>query len=113
MFTLRDDEALDLLVERVKYWKQSPEIIGLYEKMYKSYLDGGCFDGNTYSINEIVDNDCINWCFTVEKDESGFDDILKVYKEQGLGDCSCEDCEGNFIEAVDDEDEPTIFLMRW
>lgn len=113
MFTLKDDEALNLLVERVKRWEQSPKIIGLYKKMYKSYLDGGCFDWNTYSIDEIVDNDCVNWCFIVEKDESGFDNILKVYKEQGLGDCSCEDCEGDFIEAVDDEDEPTIFLMRW
>ena len=27
MFTLKDDEALDLLVERVKFWIKSPEIL--------------------------------------------------------------------------------------
>lgn len=112
MFTLKDDEALDLLVERVKRWEQSPKIIGLYEKMYKSYLDGGCFEYNTDSIDEIVDNDYINYCFTVERSNKDFKKILNIYKKQGLGDCSCKDCEGNFIEAVDDEDEPTIFLMR-
>lgn len=113
MFRLENEEALSLLLDRVKNWEKDPRIISLYEKMYESYLWEGVFDGKDYSISEVVDNDCVNNCFTVSEGEEDFENVLKVYKEQGLGDCSCEDCEGSFIEAVDDEENPTIFLLRW
>lgn len=113
MFRLENEEALSLLVSRVKKWETDPRIIDLYSKMYESYLWDGVFDGKNYSLNEVVDNDCLNYCFTISEGEKIFNNVLNVYKKQGLGDCSCEDCDGSFIEAVDDEENPTIFLLRW
>ena len=41
-----------------------------------------------------------------------FDEIKKLYAENGCGDISC-DCDfASYIEAVDDENEPTAFLIR-
>ena len=30
-----NETALEMLVDRVKFWTQDNEVIGLYEKMYK------------------------------------------------------------------------------
>lgn len=107
-----DDMALELLVNRVKVWEDDEQIINLYEKMYESYIDSGCFNGREFDVMQIVDNDIVNYTRVVFKDEEEFDELLKVYNEQGLGDCSCE-CEfADFIESVDNEDEPTMFLVR-
>lgn len=106
-----EDSALDALVDRVKVWKDNPEIIKLFESMYESYIYGGVFDGGEFDVMSIVDNDVINYCSVIEGGDSSFEKIKKVYDEQGLGDCSCEDCEGNFIEAVNDDE--TMFLIRW
>lgn len=107
-----DDMALELLVNRVKVWTDDEQIINLYEKMYESYIDSGCFNGGEFNVMVIVDNDFVNYTRVVFKDEEEFDELLKVYNEQGLGDCSCE-CEfADYIESVDNEDEPTMFLVR-
>lgn len=34
MFTLNDEDALDLLVERVNYWTNDSEVVDLYAQMY-------------------------------------------------------------------------------
>lgn len=106
-----EDEFLDMLINRVEYWTQSKDVINLYEEMYKNYIESGCFDDIEMNINAIVDNDFVNYCSVIEEGEEGFNEVLEVYKNQGLGDCSCEDCNGSFIEAVS-EDEKMI-LIRW
>ena len=110
---INEDEALDMLIERVKVWKESPEIVRLFEKMYENYIYGGVFDGGEFDVNVIVDNDCINYCSVIEKGDSDFQKIKKIYKKQGLGDCSCKGVGYGFIEAVDDEEKPEMFLTRW
>lgn len=114
MITIKVDEGtlLDALVDRVKQWTDDKEVINLYEKMYENYIDGGCFDGCEVDIMAIVDNDYINYCRTICEGEEEFDKLLKVYKENGYGDCSCETEICDYIEAADDDENPTIFLVR-
>ena len=108
---VNEEDFIEMLVNRVKYWTNNEDVIKLYESMYEIYAFGGCFEGCEASIDEIVDNDYVNYCTVIEEGDEDFDDILKVYESQGLGDCSCEDCNANFIEAVNDE--KTMFLIRW
>lgn len=108
---LDEETAIEALIDRVKVWKDNPEVIKLFESMYENYVYGGVFDGGKFDVVDIVDNGVVNYCSVVEEGDSSFEKIKKVYDEQGLGDCSCEDCEGNFIEAVNDD--KTMFLIRW
>lgn len=109
------NDALNMLVERVRYWTQDEKEIELFEKMYDDYIWNGCFDGGDFDIMSIVDNDWVNYTSIIRPDEKDFKKLLKIYKEQGLGDCSCEDFDEykiSFIEAVDDDDKPSMFLVR-
>lgn len=108
-----DDDAIEMLVERVRNWTDNEEVIKLYESMYEHQVFGGYYDGTKdFNIMAIVDNDYINWCRVICDGENDFDEILKIYKEQGLGDCSCETHIADLIEAVDNEDKPKMFLVR-
>lgn len=115
--TVRIDkyDALNALVDRVRYWTQDEKEISLFEKMYDDYIWNGCFDGGDFDIMSIVDNDWVNYTAIIRADDEDYEKVLKVYKEQGLGDCSCEEFDNykiNFIEAVDDDEDPTMFLVR-
>lgn len=111
---IEDYELLNMLEERVKYWTDDKVEQELFNKMYENYVEGGCFDGIDFDVMQIVDNDYVNWCQAVYEGEDNFNDILEVYKRQGIGDCSCEGLQGiNWIEAVNDEEEPTVFLIRY
>jgi hypothetical protein len=114
MVTVKINEVdlLNILVERVKFWGRSEAEANLYEKMYGSEIYDGCFEGVEIDVNLIVDNDVINYCSIIEEGDSEFDSILQLYKEEGLGDISMES-HYSFIEAVDDEEEPKAFLVRY
>lgn len=114
MVTIKIEESnlLEMLVERVKFWDRSEIEANLYEKMYESEIDAGCFEGAEIDVNLIVDNDVINYCNIIKEGDSEFNSILQLYKEQGLGDISMES-HYSFIEAVDDENKPKAFLVRW
>ena len=62
MITVRMDEydAIDLLVNRVKYWTDDDDTIDLFEQYYTSAVEGGCFDGADFDVMSIVDNDYVN-----------------------------------------------------
>lgn len=109
---IEDDEAVEMLVERVKYWTSDNDVIDLFKKMYQSYIDSGVFESGKFNIMEIVDNDYVNYTRVICKDETDFKEILKIYEEQGLGDCSCECDIADYIESCDDEETPTMFLVR-
>lgn len=115
MITVRIDEdtALEMLMERVEHWTDDTQIQALYESMYQSYIDCGCFDDNEFNVATIVDNDFVNWCSIVRYGDDDFEKIKAIYDEQGIGDCSCEHDYFSFIEAVDDSENPTAFLMRY
>lgn len=110
-----EDEALDMLMNRLKHWTNDRVAYDLYEQMYESYIDGGAFDGDTFNVMQIVDNDWVNYCEVVEPgdDEHHYDELLKIYEEQGIGDVSTEDVGFGFIEAVVDTNDGPCFLCRW
>mgnify|MGYP003304364970 CR=1 FL=1 len=60
--TVRLDEgtALDILMERVRYWTDDNDTLELFEKYYENAIWGGCFDGSDFNIMSIVDNDYVN-----------------------------------------------------
>lgn len=109
---IKENDLLDILMDRVEQWNSTTAALNLYEKMYESEIEAGCFEGAEIDINLIVDNDVINYCNIVEEGEKEFENILQLYKEQGLGDISMESYY-SFIEAVDDEKNPKAFLVRW
>ena len=117
MINVKIDEttALDMLVERVEYWTDDRDEIKLFEKMYRNSIDGGVFESIEFDPMVIVDNDWVNYCTIIRAGEKDFDKLVELYKRDGLTDVSCEDFEEykiSFIESVDDEDDPTMFLVR-
>ena len=71
MINVQIDEntALNLLMERVEYWKDDKDIINLYEQYYQRYIDYGYFNGSNFDIYQIVDNDIINNTAVIGCDE--------------------------------------------
>lgn len=114
MVNVKIDESdlLEMLTDRVEFWDRSEAEVNLYKKMYQSEIEAGCFEGAEIDVNLIVDNDVINYCEVIEEGNSEFNSILQLYKEQGLGDISMES-HYSFIEAVDDEEKPKAFLIRY
>jgi hypothetical protein len=109
---IKENDLLEMLMDRVEQWNNTTTALNLYEKMYESEIEAGCFEGAEIDVNLIVDNDVINYCNIIKEGEKEFENILQLYKEQGLGDISMES-HYSFIEAVDDEEEPKAFLVRY
>ena len=109
---IENETALDMLVDRVKFWTNDAEIIDLYKKMYENYVYCGVFDNGKFDVMCIVDNDYINYTRIISQGDEEFDELFAVYKEQGIGDCSCETDICDYIESTDNENEPTLFLVR-
>ena len=101
---IEEDELLDMLIDRVRFWTDDKDVINLYEKMYEDMVNGGCFEDSELNIRDIVDNDYVNWCSILYEDDSNFIDYLDEYKENGIGDR---------IMAVNDRENPTMILIRW
>lgn len=112
---INEEDLLNMLLERVRYWTKDEEEIGLFEKMYDDYIFNGCFEGMNMDIQDIVDNDWVNYTSIIRPNDKDFKKLLKVYKKQGLGDCSDKEFDEykiSFIEAVDNENDPNMFLVR-
>ena len=96
---LDEDYLLDALMDIVEKWTDDEDTRELYRSMYQNYIDGGCFEGSSVDINQIVDNDYINLCSVKCSGDEKYSEIDKWYKENGCGDCSC-DIDGiSYIEA--------------
>lgn len=104
------DESMlvEMLMERVEYWTDDTTTKELYRDMYENYVYGGCFEGIELDIPQIVDNDYINNCTIICEGDDGYEELLRVYEEQGLGDCSCEGVGYDYIEAYNGD----TFLVR-
>lgn len=103
--------ALDMLLDRLEYWTNDHTTYRLYESMYENYIDSGVFDGGEFDVMAIVDNDYINYCDVVSEGDEAYEDIKKLYDEEGCTDISCEDELNHgysFIEAEYDG----CFLVR-
>ena len=108
--TISNDLFLELLENRLdtalELWS-SPDYKDLYMEMYKNYCDEGVFEG-VVDINEIIDNDIINYTAVITKDDEpeDYQKLLNLYKK-GNYDISCDNGElkhnFSFIEAVDEK----------
>ena len=111
---MEDYELLEMLLDRLSYWGRDDER-DLYEIMYQSYLDGGVFESGEFNVMSIVDNDVVNYCDVITKEDypQDFEKLLQLYRE-GERDVSCEsfeDISPSFIEAVSDDE--TRILIRY
>lgn len=105
-----EDMALEMLVNRVKFWTDDIVTIRLYESMYENYIDSGCFDNAEFNVMMIVDNDYINWCEVISEGDDAYEVIKILFNTQGIGDISCDNDFGySYIEAEYDGS----FLVRW
>lgn len=103
MLNVKIDEntALNLLMDRVEFWTDDEDVKKLYEQMYELHIESGYFDDIEFDVMLIVDNDYINYCRVIREGDADYAEIDKIYKNQGLGDCSCETEKSgySFIEA--------------
>lgn len=105
------DELYEMLCDRVRFWRNG-EVADLFDKMYERYCDEEYFEGAEFDVREIVDNDVVNWCSVIGKDDPDFDRLLELYHE-GEYDVSREslDCGASYIEAVSDDED--MILIRY
>ena len=54
---INNDDALNMLMNRLAYWTDDKVSTALFESMYKNHIDGGGFESNFEG--QIVDNDKI------------------------------------------------------
>lgn len=66
---ISEEEVIEMLVNRVRYWTQDEEVVELYEAYYEDVVYGGCFDGIELNVGLIVDNDYINYSSAITKEE--------------------------------------------
>lgn len=105
-----NDEVVDLLMKRVRFWTQDETTLELFEKMYKNSVDWGIFEGGKLDVMDIVDNDYVNWCSVITPEDEDWDIVLNAYKN-GDRDISCETSSYGFVEAVTDDESAA--LIRW
>lgn len=110
LVNIDNDMALEMLLDRLEYWTDDHTTYRLYESMYENYIDNGCFEGGEFDVMAIVDNDYVNWCTVISEGDEAYEDIKKLYDEQGCGDISCDNEHGyGYIEA----EYNGSFLVRW
>lgn len=90
MVNIDNDKVVEMLLERLEHWTDDDTTHHLYEAMYEHYVDGGCYEGREFDVMSIVDNDYVNWCEVISDGDEEYNDIKKLYDEQGTGDISCE-----------------------
>ena len=82
-----DDKAIDMLLDRLKYWTHDLDVIHLFEIYYENIVKCGCYEGGEFDVMSIVDNDYINWTSVLADDELEEYDIDEgqiVVKYNGL-----------------------------
>ncbi len=109
---MEESDVLDLFIQRINYWTTDPVVANLYTDMYERLLEDGCFNHTQLDIQRIVDNDYVNNCSIIYSDDPDFDKYFKIYEERGACDISDEDLSYSYIESVDNDDEPTMMLVR-
>lgn len=99
-----EDELLEMLVKRVEFWTNDNKVIELYSKYYENMVYGGCFEGAELDINSIVDNDYVNWCTVVDKDEYN-KDRAEYLRDEIKGFIEDNKDEENFLQDLKDKIE--------
>ena len=71
MVTVKIDEdtLLDMLMDRLAFWTDDYITEELYRQYYCDMISDGCFEGAELDVNNIVDNDYVNWLDVIYEDE--------------------------------------------
>ena len=71
MITIQIDseDMKDMLYDRVRYWTDDSEVLELFEQYYDNMVDCGCYDGGTFDVMSIVDNDYVNYTSIIDREE--------------------------------------------
>ena len=107
---VEEDELLDMLIERVKFWTDEPDVIALYSDMYENYVNSGAFDDTEVNIMQMVDNDYINYCRVLYEGEDIYDAVNRSYSENGIGECYDDD--GSYLGYIEAENNG-VYLIRY
>lgn len=114
MINISESKLLDLLMNRFYDFtglESDTEEYKLFEKMYQNYIYIGIFDCmEDFNVNEIVDNDWVNYCQIIRKGDEDYNEVKELYEKNGCCDISCETCYG-LIEAANEEGN--VFLVRY
>lgn len=57
---LDEDDVLELLENRLRFWTSDKEYINLFMKYYKDLILSGYFEGIRLDLKVLVDNDYLN-----------------------------------------------------
>ena len=106
---LEDNDYMTLLMGRLEFWKPSETEKILFEKYYTNMVENDIIANLDYTVNEIVDNDYVNYCTVIEEGWSrDFKEVKRIFEQEGIG----AEFDGRTIEAVDNEKNPKAFLIR-
>lgn len=109
---INNTKAVDMLLERLRFWSDDEIIHNLYEIMYKNYINSGVFDDCEFDVVAIVDNDYINFCDVIAEGVEAYEDIKELYEACGTTDISCE-YEKNHGYSFIEAEYKGSFLCRW
>ena len=113
LVNIDNDTALEMLLNRLRFWTDDDDVIALYKEMYENYIDCGCFDGREFDVMAMVDNDYINYCTTVEPENKDYETILEAYNngDYDISGLDLIETSANHIEAYDEYNE--MFLVTY
>lgn len=76
--TIDEDTALDMLVDRVRFWTDDDDVVGLFAEYYSECIDNGLFEGSEFNVMSIVDNDYVNYTSygTMEEIKSNYGEFF-------------------------------------
>lgn len=66
---IENEDYLEMLMDRVRFWTSDDTTLALFEEHYKRVVDE--LDGQTVTntVQEIVDNDYVNYYSVMDKEE--------------------------------------------
>lgn len=116
LLEVNDYQFLEIVENRIRYWKSDEIIISLYKDMYERRLESGCYpEDQPFNLNNIVDNDILNYTDTIYKKDypEYFQLLLNSWEEDEIdvSTISFNNMSANQIEAYDSYNE--IFLVSY
>lgn len=75
--TIDNDDALEMLIDRLRFWTDDDVTIELFSDYYERMIYEGGFEGAEFNVMYIVDNDYVNYMtvYTKEELEENFNEI--------------------------------------
>ena len=66
---LSEETLLEAIMDRVEFWTSETDALDLYEEYYRGLIESGCFDDTTLDIDDLVDNDYVNYTQVISRED--------------------------------------------